>query len=613
MSKSAINAFVKSNEKALFKFGVLAFMLWYALAAVLFYKERVFYSDSGAQMFEMLLNSDFKIYVGRYSMVINQLLPYLFIKAQASVKIVALAYSLSTPIITALALFFCYFKWNNKAATLAIMVSAACTSQTFFHSISETMLLIPYTAVFYAYTARILEQATRTWYQYAISCLFIVVAFFIHPVGLFTLSFVIVHLLLQSPKNNIRKLIPSIVVLCVLFLGKMFVMKYFTDVSHDKGFITSLLESLTDVQSLSSFPILGSFFKTIVPLLWSAIILLILAFRQYKKSGQKLKFRIEGLFVLGFFILTILIYKSGDAQVGMERAFLPFAFFAGIMSSVLFNSSIKKSHWLAVIPLLCLLLNAKGILISGHHYHKRVVMLEEKISYAQSLPAQKFYTPLLKEERKLLNADWALSVETLLLSSVGEGEQRTIFISPEFINPKLVYDNEAAIPFTPFWDMFYEDQLRESGYFEISGKLYPLVQLNKQISFSGLVLPTGVYASTDKEVLTKSQDNWQEIEGEKILSVATDNPYQNVVELLVPALTKISFSAIASQGGSVVLDSKSVEKKYFKSENSSEGWQHVLVEHTTGDQPEEIVLYAHSATDTLVNFKDIRLTLHASK
>src|SRR5688500_6624249 len=84
-----------------------------AILAIYFFKERVLFVDPGQQLFEMINEQNFKVFVGRHSMMINQTIPLIGIKMGLSLKTLMILYSISFVIIYYLCFLLSVYKFKN--------------------------------------------------------------------------------------------------------------------------------------------------------------------------------------------------------------------------------------------------------------------------------------------------------------------------------------------------------------------------------------------------------------------------------------------------------------------------------------------------------------------
>ena len=590
------------NKQQLFGLTAIPFFLWFIAAAIVFYKERVFYIDSAAQLFEMLLSGNLEIYVSRYSMFLNQLLPLGLIKLHAPISIVAIGYSVSMPIITATASYLCLFRWKNLEAAFAILFSAALAQHTFFHAISETMLLVPYGCMFYAACANqlVIDRVNFFGYLSVFCCLLL--AFFIHPVSIFFISYVFWVLWLRNGRIVILKLWPYALGFVCLFVAKILIGKLSGATAHDDSFISQLGVNIKDISEIGSFASTISFTHLIRPMLWPILILFAFSILLglYRKRWKS-TFGTAG-FILVFFLITLLIYRAGDSLIGMERAFLPLAFLVVIGAKEIINS-----RAFVIAPVLIVFLGFNNIHRALPDYSIRIDHMLSWLEDTNKLNASKYYCQLESDVANEMKVTWGTSIETMLLSEVIYNKTVTIYCHPESVEKSLLLSNREAIPYTPFNQVLDDAHINSTNYFESHGKLYPLLPHNIALHFEGKLSQNGLYSSQNGMVLSKSVDNWEE----KKLVVETTNPYQNVVEFALPAYAAINSRASLSPGGTLVIDAG--EAGYVQKTNETKEWEDFSIQLKTSDSAVNAILYIHNGTDSTVFAKEISYTIHVQE
>ena len=494
-----------SNNKALYslKISGLLYMVATFVMAIYYLQERTFYIDSGAQIFGMILSDNFDIFVNRYSMYVHQFLPMTAIWLGAPLVVVALLYSLATPIITLVCLYLCLYTFKNIEAAFAIIITGVLSAFTFFHGISESMQLMPYAAVFYASLHSYLRKQSVA--KFLFTTVVLLLTYFIHPASVLLLGFAFLIVFLDKFKYW-KVLLPFVITLVVVFLGKTILTLTGVIAAHDSGFFKQLLGNIKSLPHLFSFRLwmqfVERFFKLYALLFALGIIGLIVRLRR----KDYLHTALESAAILLVFIITMLMYKDGDFEIGV----IPFAFFVALFVRKelerLANSSVM--YLTALIPIVFI----GNTVRAGSSMLSRSEFINTYINLAQDAEGKKFYISPTPEELKNFDLQWGLAIESILRSSLlSSSETVTLYPNTQLIVPIVLDKVEPVFNHVPWWPHRYDDELNRTGYFELSGITAPLINWSivDTITFTGaLKTNAGQVISDDKRVIVLSSDLW---------------------------------------------------------------------------------------------------------
>jgi len=462
--------------------------------AIYYIAERVIYLDSAAQLFEMINAQSFKIYVGRYTMYIQQFLPVMAIKVGLPLKIVLLSYSLSFYIITYLVFLYIRYRVKSTKGVVLLLLSTIGVSHTFFHSISETYQLLIFGSLFYV----TINQKINSFFYLLINSILIVIMYYIHPVSVFFIAFVIGFKFLD--KLNFKDY--KIYILFLFFIALASLKLLFPDESsHDAKFLNELkyfdelFDNLLNLASTQYF--IKNFFTVyIIP-----TILLVITTVYYILNKKFLKLLFVNGFIFSFLLLSLIIYNKGDFPIGMERSFLPLYIFVLIpfVSDVLFS---LKKHILVSSILLVLLLSNEfiNIVIASDKYVKSIKDTEYLLSKMEKKGVSK--AQFFSDEIKPIFTNWSSSFESLLLSSLkGKDSSKTFFLQENY-DFTLRENTDSMFFMTYFWKYTTTNRQKfNSKYFNL-----PLEPYEVMYNFNPIMFVDNETTELDEHVVRRSND-----------------------------------------------------------------------------------------------------------
>ncbi len=393
--------------------------------SILFFKERIIFSDSAFQFFKIINFEKINIEASRYGAILPQLPVILALKLGASLKCLTILYSVSFILIYYIVFLTCTYLLKNLTAGLSVIfVLILCISQSFFHPVTETHQSLAYSVLFYA----ILQYSgfQHKIIQMLLATAVMILSFLTHPVAVYPTIFIIGYVAID--KKQLRSFEPYFL---FLMIGGLAIAKVFltNENSYEGRFFSELLNSPSIILDLP-FAYSTKFFIKRIPGLYFWLVILELALIVYfilKKEYVKLTWQLASSFF--FFIITLLTYNQGDADMMMERAFMPLALFTAIP---LLKEIVERSDKNKFIKIAFLTVVIIGSFIrihsQGERFSERTRFSEQLLSKTAQLPNRKFIIERVDLGDKY-PISWAHSFETLILSKI-EKELPTQTIYP---------------------------------------------------------------------------------------------------------------------------------------------------------------------------------------
>lgn len=397
-------------------FALLGHLCFFVLlaASVYFYKERIIFADSAFQFFKIVNFEKINVEAYRYGAILPELPLLLAMKLGLSLKLLLITYSVAFIALYYLVFFVCTrFLKNTPVALSVVFALVLCIRESFYYPVTETQQCLVFSVLLFA----ILQYPSfrNSFVQLLLALLVILLAFFTHPVALYTLTFLIGYNAID--KKQLRTIQPYILILAVA--GLAFVKVILTNENSYEGkFFAELLQSPSIILNLSGTYSKHFFFDRINGLFLGVVVFefILVLYLLFKKEYLKLLWQSGFTFI--FLIVTLLAYNKGDSNILMERAFMPLALLTSVplMKEMLENNrryQLSKVIFLLIIIFACF--NRIGK--QGVSYRERIRFNQELMAKTAKFPNRKFIANN-KDLEKHYNTFWSYSFETLLLSAI---------------------------------------------------------------------------------------------------------------------------------------------------------------------------------------------------
>ncbi len=515
------------------KYKILGHIYFAALFffAIFYYKERVIFVDSAAQIFEIINSGWFIIYVERFSMIFSQILPIIAVKLNLPLKYVLIIYSSSFILLAYIAYLISVYKFKNIHAGIIIILVIIGVRHTFFHAISETFQALAFSSLIFAYLYypkkdnKILNQIIF----YAILLSLILLNYFIHPVTFFTVLFVFGYYIVDKNKWKDYRIYAIVAFVVVLFVSKAF---FGGSAAHDTGFfsefknIKEILPNFWHTYTIK-YPI--RFFSKIY-IYPSIMFVIVTVFFILKKQYLKIAYIIFS--ILGFLFISLIIYNKGDYDIGMERTFLPLVFFISIpfVQTISLYKSKIIDYSLFIFIIISLGISFYGINNVSQIYTNRINYIDKLISDKNS-DSRKFVITDEIINHDLVKANWCLAIESLLYSSLSSPDSAVTFFYQKNIKSLLDLEKTDEIFYATPWGMNWHSNTLNEKYYNLPTQKYALYSYSPLIYFCGaeFLNQDSMFISEKDSLITFAagvrQSNEQAFEGEYSLKLDNKNPY----------------------------------------------------------------------------------------
>ena len=406
----------------------LAFFIFYAFLALIFYKERTLSFDSAAFSFQLIQTKTFFTPLHRWGSVFSQIIPLLAIKSGCSLDTFLKTYSLGFVlyyyigflIITLL------FK-NNRIAFIYLLTLCLTYRNTFYFSVSELSQGLVLVIVLYAMLTELQNEHSKNK-RILFFCSFVLISilYFFHQLLIIPITFVFIYLMIKNKKyKNLQIWVLFGFTICWFGFRLMMLPENSYELVKipDKQLF---IKQIPNFFNLPSFKYLCQFFKTeilLVSIFFGVVQVLILIKKKW------LMFLLFFTYVFTYIVLITITYYRGESPNMYEQYYILFGFFIAFSLDSITQHILPPKIMIVILPLL----------IYGFY----------KIYDAHELPTKRlnYLTALVRQGQKIENkkyiihADdfpwgyawngWELSVETLLLSSIESNQNSVTFYVPE--------------------------------------------------------------------------------------------------------------------------------------------------------------------------------------
>ena len=464
MNTASYKPYLRTGHLALL--ALLGLALWFA-------EERVLLIDSAYQLFHDINHESMLINDNRFSMVLSQLLPWLLIKLHVPLRWLIVAYSASFVLLA----YGCFLLATRvlrspaAAATMALTFLGMCS--TFFHCISETFQLMFFAPLVYALAQY--DAGPVRWRQalrWTALVLAEAAAFFIHPVALFFILFIIGFRMVEGNRLQLDATSAVLGAALVAFVALRLLLG---QSGHDESFMPTgdtLRHALSHFFSLRSM----GYFRTWFLIYLFPLVLWALTLVGYARQRLWLRLAFVGLYLPAFFAMSVVVYWEGDGSIGMERTYLPLYFFAGLP---FFADELPRlqgwRHW-ALFGYFAVMLGIgfTRIGMDIHTYANRLQEIKQIAAYSRSEGQHKLIVTRSTANELFRINIWGLALESMLLTARDGADQTvTIYMEEDDFDRSNAdfYDNPEVYMSVNWWKRWEVKDLNPN-YFALPAQGY---------------------------------------------------------------------------------------------------------------------------------------------
>jgi hypothetical protein len=243
-------------------------------------------------------------------------------------------------------------------------------------------------------------------------------------------------------------------------LGLILIKLLITDQdSHDSQFILSKQECIARLLNVFELHSSRWFFESFIDFYWIPLFMLAVSLLFYWRKKKYLYFIFLLSFVIGFWLISAIIYADDGGGIARERTFLPLFFFCGLpfVTEILPLFSSKWNKIFLTTLTVFIGIGFIKIAVAAVPYTKRLENIEKICVLANKEGKKKLLITKETADQISLGYSWGLGLESIMYSSMkGVDSTVNMFIIdtidsniPEYKNPDIY----LAVPWWTYWDI----------------------------------------------------------------------------------------------------------------------------------------------------------------
>ncbi len=415
------------------------------------------FADNAYCSFMLIKQESFFIVHGRYTLALTQIFPLLAIKLGLSLKTVLLSYSANFYVLYTSIFAIIAHAFKNKNIAIGYLLMILLFMGRIFYLQTEILIGLSFFALLWALTEQFkIGKIQRNWFI-VFSLIFIVLTLSSHPLLIIPIVFISLYNMMDKTKIIFDKTYAYILFLAIIILSVKIL--FVSSDSYEGGYFQTILRKDLWVNFQEQY-LTRFFIKNIehyqIGIVFTGIVLLGLILK-----GEYLKTLFVSLFILGFYISMSVIFHSGDAPVGMERIFLS-------LGAILAVPTIKDiwskygQIFLVALIVVVFYISLNRIYQFHQEFEQRYAIYKSACDKLQTKQGNKFYfyRPEINERWDLMST-WAISVETLLISTLYNNKSISVYIALDEKDIQSKPMAENTFLFVNFWPFLNTENLAD--------------------------------------------------------------------------------------------------------------------------------------------------------
>lgn len=449
----------------------------YFILSILFAFERILSVDNSYFFFQILDTQNFYFPENRFGILFSQIPIILAAKIGLPLYFMVYLYSIIFPIEYFLIAWICHQFLKVKEAAFAIAFSLIIgVAFSFFHPVTETYHALVFSGFLYAVLVSPVWVKYHKIIAYSSWLIVAILAIVSHPIGVFTVGFVTIFTFI----NKQIKLPVVLVLMAVILTALALRMMQSNKQSYDVQQYQNLFDNLKSFTHLSDFyPVL--YIKTrLLGVYLSSIILLIVYVFMCIKSKQFLVLVFSLLAFTGFTLLAMLTFLKGDADIMMEKSFMPGLFMIVLPFSYLcFQKEYFQNKIIVSFTLIIAIISFVQIIKAANYPVKRLKKLEvvmEQQTYPKIIASYNDF-----ENQDLLFNHWNTGLDSYILAKCKLQKESTIFLTDNK-DTFTIDSTDSNLFLGPTWWTNWHTNTYKSNYFKLPEVPYHRYSANGKIS-----------------------------------------------------------------------------------------------------------------------------------
>ena len=445
-----INKITKLDRKTIFIIGSATYLALLVLA-LLYYKERVIFTDVAFILFQLILEGDYAIQVQRFVSVFTQSFGLFASKLGLPLNWVAMIHSAGF-IIYYYLIFLLLLKLKARSLALGLVLyNVLMVTLSFYWIPSELMQAVAFVFLYLALLHKLLQREENSILLLVSSFLCLVTAVFGHPLIIFAVLFGILFFALHEKKKYL--LIVSQLLLAVaiyVFKGKVYPNYYDNQAKEGLSNLIDFFKKI-DLSSMQDFftYLYGDY------ILLSISLLAVLSFYLYQK--KPIKFLLVVVFFVGYSIVVNVAQAYLRSQYYIESQYLILSVITLLPLTFDILPKLKRNLTLAI---LAMVITISLIRIQQAHkpFTERVDWYRNYLEKSKDYETKKIVLHKDQMPMDVLLEHWGTAYEVWLLSTIETGETRSIVVIESEDELKKVFEKQRKQQFiAKFNQVFYKD------------------------------------------------------------------------------------------------------------------------------------------------------------
>lgn len=445
----------------------MVLLLAHACLALVFAQERIMNTDCSLQFFSSVNESTFFFQESRYGVFPTQVPLILGIHLHLPMHWLVSIYSLSFPLLYGIMLWVIQSRLRSMAASLALATTLIIGwASTFFHCTTETHLLLAASALLYA-TYEAFGNEVKYPVRRAAPLMVVLWCLTIHPNALFTVGFV-TGLAWINGLVTLRSGLASLGIASAYTLAAMGMAEKGSYDANQYQTLLNGLDRITHLEDLGAVWFLKEWIggQYLIPAIMAGAVIVF--------SRDRWSVLYLTICVSGFVLITILTFPNGDSPAMMEKSYMP-ALFMIILTFCTMLPKMRFPGMAAVLVCVGAIHSVCNIQEAGIPYAKRLDMIRALLDGPGADTPKMAILKAPFEGTPLVENNWALSLDALIMSRCTGPTARTIYMDDEAVRVLAEMPPGAQFLYTT-WDP-YSKVLKDRAYFELPDERYTLVHL----------------------------------------------------------------------------------------------------------------------------------------
>ena len=425
---------------------------------IVFYKERLFFSDASYIPFNIVKNRSMAVQEHRYGSFITQMVPYFGYHLHLPAKLFLKCYTFSFNFFYLVAGFLMY-----RCRQYALVAVMACyyyllVSDTFFWTNNEIHQAIAWMFIFFAVTLHMAQKKVKIYFLLPVFLLLAFLAIYTHFIVLIPLVFLWFFLWIQQDAWPWSRGESIFLTLCIAaIVGSKFLVV--NDNSYDQSHLQNITHpSLNALYQAVVSPVIIKFFTGCITNYWCASLAFIAGVVSLFRSKKKwLALWCIASFI-GYGVLMGITYMDLDKEVLLFHIESEWQSLGVIMAAPFifsFLPKLKINQAIAVLSLI-FVVRLSYICVASEKFSWRVHFTQSVLVEMRKRNITKLAFESNGDVEKKLLLSWGIPDESMLMSMMnGDDPQRTfVFVNTQdkdimnkLTDPKIVYTSfEMSTP-----------------------------------------------------------------------------------------------------------------------------------------------------------------------